>query len=531
MDILLVFENDPHGIKSKMNEVGIHSIHETGVKASGPTWFEEEGIYIKYSRLAVALVDEDMLADNCDGFALNAATRHSIPIYALIQGDAFDLADRFKERWPDALIFTDTNRILNAIVEFQINNRTGSGLAIKADMYFKAMLYDEALSVCEEYLDYSASMLSELIGFPAVTLIGDTCEILETVVTIHFIRSDYDMMETTLRRLVDTVAGVEVIWGRDKHLYALNLLLTFYSIYSVNSEKAEIIRGQIGERKCFGFTPEESERNTELMIQRVLLFFEKCKRLRTRYEEDRKVKTVDTSENIHRLIAEHVESSILLFNELAKRGAPLGFGECLSTGYERLMEYCRIIGEKELAVRCLDSIASNLKTGFLSPDDDSDEAILNLKCIKAYLGQTQPDSGNFDVFISHRSVDTELATKVYTYLKAKGKEAFLDRVVLPILGDSEYRNSILEAIDNSSHFILVASGTDFFDSKWVKEECNLFCDEKREGRKNGNFIMLFPREICKEIFANNKKNLPIQLRSFEIMAIEDMHEALMKYII
>ena len=293
----------------------------------------------------------------------------------------------------------------------------------------------------------------------------------------------------------------------------------------------EALKAQTQGKKCFGFNDREKEDNTSQMMQQVMLFFEKCNRLVHRYEAEQSVKGDRPTENIHRRIAEHIETSILLFNELVKCGVPVGFHECLATGYSRFMEYCRIIGEHELAVKCFDAIAPNIRTGYISEDHVSDASMLNLKCIKAYLGQTQPDSGYFDVFISHRSSDIEIAKTVYTHLKNKGKEAFLDRIALPVMGDSEYRNSILEAIDNSSHFILVASDTDFFDSKWVKEECNLFCDEKREGRKNGNFIMVFPRHVCNEIFSSNKRILPIQLRSFEIMALEDINDSLMKYII
>lgn len=531
MDIYAIFENDRYGAMGKLSELGIHSVYQSGVKASGPTWFEEEGIYIAYTKLAVVLVDGEMLDDRCDGYAVTRAINCHIPVYALIQDGSPDTEAKFRERFGGCEIFHDVNKFLNSILEFQITNRTGSGLTVKADMYFRAMLYDEALVVCDEYLEYAQAEMEKNSYLPTVYVTKDMCAVLELMATVYFVRKEYEKVEKTLLRQIEVLTAEPVIWARNKLLYTENLLLAFYEMYYPNAEMQAALKEKTEGGLCFGFNDEEKVENTAKMKQQVMLFFEKCNRLARRYEEEKQVKTEKPTGNLHRLIAEHIETSILLFNELVKCGVPIGFNECLATGYDRLMEYCRIIGERELAVKCLDAIAPNIKSGYIPEEEISDEAMLNLKCIKAYLGQTQPDSGNFDVFISHRSHDIEIAKTVYTHLKSKGKEAFLDRVALPVMGDSEYRNSILEAIDNSSHFVLVASDVNFFDSKWVKEECNLFCDEKREGRKNGNFIMVFPRQVCGEIFSANKKNLPIQLRSFEIIALEDIEENLMRYII
>ena len=531
MDVFVIAEQDPHQIVKKMAEVGIHSVYESSVKASGVTWFEEEGIYIRLSKLVVALVDEELLADECDAYALNYAKNCRLSVYALLQGATDEVEAAFSSRYHECEVFSDPNKLLSAIMEFQITHRTGSGLSVKADMYFRAALYDEALSVCKEYLEYATEELQHLSGLPAVQIKKDVCTILEMVACIYFIRRDYEKVETALRKQIAVVEDERVIWGTDHLLYARHLLLTFYTAYYPDRAKEEELRGLVEGKQCFGFDEQEAQRQTDKMLQRVLLYFERCTRLLHRYEEEQSDKRETPTDNIHKLIAEHIETSILLFNELAKQGVPLGFGECLSTGYERLMEYCRIIGERKLAVRCLDAIAANVKVGHMMQAKENEEAMLNLKCIKAYLGQTQPDSGNYDAFISHRAADTEMAMTVYTLLRAKGKETFLDRVSLPVLGDSEYRNSILEAIDNSAHLILVSSGVDFFDSKWVKEECNMFCDEKREGRKSGNLVMVFPRSVCNEIFAANKRNLPIQLRSFEIIALEDIEKYLLQYIV
>ena len=531
MDVFAIFENDPHRVLTKLGEVGIHSVYTSGVKASGPTWQEEEGCYIGLCSMVVVGVDRKMLEDRCDGYAVHSAMTQKLPIYAIIQDGDPTVEKEFSRRYEGCRIFRDAGKLISAVVEFQIENRTDSGLSIKADMYFRAMLYDEAITVCHEYLERARRRSRGLVGIEAVYIAMASCEITEILARIHFARGELAAVEEALLFQIAAVEQVEVIWGRDRLLYAEHLLLTFTAEYAPDAEKERSLRAAVEGKQCFGFGEKEKAQNTEKMHQRVRLFFEKCKRLRQRYLEDKADEGAKMGGDLHRRIAEHVQESVLLFGELAKENAPLGFPECLATAYERLAEYCRVIGEGDLAARCLDAIAPAMRTERVEEGAAGEEGILNLRCIKAYLGETQPGSGSFDAFISHRSADTELAKAVYSHLKKKGREVFFDRVSLPVLGDSEYRNSILEAIDNSAHFILVASDLGFFDSKWVKEECNLFCDEKREGRKNGNFVMVFPRSVCEEIFAANKKTIPIQLRSFEIIALEDMEESLLKYVI
>ena len=528
MDIFAVYECDKHDVISKIRQIGIRSIYNSNVKAAGVTWFEEEGIYIRHARLVVALVDEKMLADECDGYCINTAFNRGKTVYALIQGGE-EVADRFAKRWPGAVLFYDANKLINAIVELQLGERTLSGLSIKANMYFRAFMLEEALDAASELIDAGRTELDAAVGYLDTEAREVICDAYELCAMIRFIRGEHSEFEAAIGEAISICRGSRVIWASDSELYYANILIHHYTEIAPDAERAGELRLRYFGKKCFGFGAAEEEKNTERMHQRVSLFFEKGYRLKDKQRDEGRAE-VKPEGGIHKAIAEHIRATILLFNQLGGEEVRIGFGECLRTGYERLAEYCRIIGEKELAVECMDMIAANL--GRLVVEDSvTDESLVNLKCIKAYLGEKQPDSGFFDVFISHRSADTEMAASVYTHLKAKGKSPFLDRVCLPVLGDSEYRNSILDAIDKSAHFVLVSSDLKFLESRWVSEECNLFCDEKREGRKNGNFIMVFPREVCAEIFATNKRCLPIQLRSFEIVAFEDFEATLMNYII
>ena len=60
---------------------------------------------------------------------------------------------------------------------------------------------------------------------------------------------------------------------------------------------------------------------------------------------------------------------------------------------------------------------------------------------------------------------------------------------------------------------------------------DVFCDELREGRKNGNIIMVFTEDVCRQVFTSNKKMLPIQLRAFEIISFEEFRNTLDQFII
>ncbi len=528
MDIFAVYECDKHNVMSKLEQIGIKSIYTACVKAAGVTWYEEEGIYIRDARLMVALVDEKMLEDDCNRYCITTAFNNKKTVYALIQGEE-GVAERVAKTWPEAVLFYDANKLINAIVELQLKERTLSGLSIKANMYFRAFLLDEALAAARELIDAGRAELTGKVGYLDTEAREAICDAYELCALIHFIRGEHSKFEAAIGEAITICQGSAVIFARDNELYYANILIYHYTEVAPDAARMGDLRLKYFGKKCFGFNSEDEARNTERMHQRVSLFFEKGYRLKDKQAEESRVEAAPESD-IHKAIAEHIRATILLFNQLGSEDVRVGFGECLRTGYERLAEYCRIIGERELALECMDMIAANL--GRLVVDEScTDESLLNLKCLKAYLGEKQPDSGYFDVFISHRSQDTEMAASVYSHLKAKGKSPFLDRVCLPVLGDSEYRNSILDAIDKSAHFVLISSDLRFLESRWVSEECNLFCDEKREGRKNGNFIMVFPRAVCAEIFASNKRCLPIQLRSFEIVAFEDFDKTLTKYII
>ena len=84
---------------------------------------------------------------------------------------------------------------------------------------------------------------------------------------------------------------------------------------------------------------------------------------------------------------------------------------------------------------------------------------------------------------------------------------------------------IFEAIDRSKHMVLIGSNPDYLKTAWVKDEWSTFNNEIREGRKNGNLILLLSDDI-----ASDKGRLPCQLRQKEIVKMSEFRNRLLSYL-
>ena len=123
-------------------------------------------------------------------------------------------------------------------------------------------------------------------------------------------------------------------------------------------------------------------------------------------------------------------------------------------------------------------------------------------------GQALPDTGKFDVFISHKSADDAIASRVYDYLKQSGRVVFCDHYTLGEMHDTRYDKRIREALDNSKHLILIASNPDYLKSGWVYDEWHGFYNDLREeNREDGNLILILSDDLLTQ-----KKDLPPELR-------------------
>ena len=230
-------------------------------------------------------------------------------------------------------------------------------------------------------------------------------------------------------------------------------------------------------------------------------------------------------------IAEYINESNKLFEALDDEDLSFEFMSCLKTSYERLKNYSLIVGCKSIASICIEKIAYiNQKLERLEAMKAEDGKIAE-SSFRALLGFQAKAMGNYDVFISYNHEDADLADNVYKHVKSNLIDAFYDKVTLPQLGNSEYREAIMDALDRSTNFIVVLSKLEYMQSEWVKLEMKTFKQEIDEGRKSGsNFIFVVTPDVFKEIIASNKKILPIQYRSCEIIQTTDYRDILCSYL-
>ncbi len=152
--------------------------------------------------------------------------------------------------------------------------------------------------------------------------------------------------------------------------------------------------------------------------------------------------------------------------------------------------------------------------------------------IKSLLGFTTHGSGGYDVFISFKDEDSDLAENVYNYCHQYMKVPFWSKRSLPELSASEYENAIYDALDRSKHFVVVFSSLKYLDARWVSEEMKVFHSEMVEKRKEeGKFILIATDDVYKEIIGSNKERLNIRYRSYEIMKMSEYKSKLYKYLI
>lgn len=96
----------------------------------------------------------------------------------------------------------------------------------------------------------------------------------------------------------------------------------------------------------------------------------------------------------------------------------------------------------------------------------------------------------YDIFISCKSEDYELARSIYTFLVNKGYSVFLADTELRRTRRANFGNVIDEALEKAKHFVLFSSNSDYVKSTYVEAEWRTFLEELRCGRKNGNILTI-----------------------------------------
>ena len=117
----------------------------------------------------------------------------------------------------------------------------------------------------------------------------------------------------------------------------------------------------------------------------------------------------------------------------------------------------------------------------------------------------------YDVFISCKSEDYNIGRQVYEFLtnyRGLNISVFMADRELRKRGNADYGTVIDEALDSSTHLIIVASNADYLKetSTYVYEEWHTFVEEIRSGRKKGNILTIFTDGV-------DLKDVPIALRN------------------
>lgn len=225
-------------------------------------------------------------------------------------------------------------------------------------------------------------------------------------------------------------------------------------------------------------------------------------------------------------IAAYSNASVELFEALFENGLAAGYRETLISAYNRIIDYCKTVSlGNPIAEKCIDRI-SDLRSSAVTNVDETETGKKTLHSLKVYLGQALPDTGCYDVFISHKSEDDKLADKVYDYLKNCGFEVFCDHHTLGELHDSNYDKRVMEALAKSKHLILVSSSPDYVKNGWVHDEWHHFHSDKREKYRNGNLIMILSDDLLLR-----KSELPIELRDgYEIIKTSEFRRRINNYL-
>lgn len=181
-------------------------------------------------------------------------------------------------------------------------------------------------------------------------------------------------------------------------------------------------------------------------------------------------------------IAKFIQDGNKLFDIIQKNGMAGDFLECLRESYERLKNYCIVVGADDVAAECAERIIE-IRNDSKNRQDEGHENEIAEKGIKSLLGFTLENSGKYDVFISFKNEDSDLAEKIYEYCHKHIKEPFWSKKSLPNLSKSEYSKAIDMALENSKHFVVVLSDLEYLDAEWIKYEMDVFNNEIKEGRK------------------------------------------------
>lgn len=116
-------------------------------------------------------------------------------------------------------------------------------------------------------------------------------------------------------------------------------------------------------------------------------------------------------------------------------------------------------------------------------------------------------------FSGNKTRDSSIARALYEDLASRGIVSFYSNSTLLTLGQSVYKKSIDEALDNAKILIIVSSDLGFLNSEWVKYEWESFHQDMLSGMKKNCQIIPYFASFSRE-------QTPRSLRDFQTFNID-----------
>ena len=512
-------------IRKHLNEKGISVFDETSIEI-GDNWLESISCAIQNAKILIPVVTDSSFKSEYvkreTELILDVAEKNGTLILPVINGDV---------RFPDHM---SQMELLNCIlVEGGNEDACAEALTNKIYKLFSAesslktyskqvencmflYMYERAKYWQEMHLDLCKDVYEESNG---AFVDNNTCLLSQLKLIDILIRMQ--LYTEALDKCIDGLNGMP----EDDLLYDYIKRFAFCCV-CVGYDETDVVR-LAKERLCELSAPYQtpignsSDRYIRSYVEMIVEAFENA--VKEQSEQKKQKSSIHgVYDKNQEKIADYGKAAIALFEELmnGKNGA-LSNAD-LVVGYERILNYCKYVGlNGEIADKCIERIASLTSCTLEDHPQESTQS----QALKIYLGQTLPNSGEYDVFISYKSEDEALAKKVYDHLTQSGKVVFFAKETLPSIGNDDYRTPIFEAIDRSKHMVLVSSNADHLKTKWVKKEWDAFDNEITEGRKSGNIILVLSDDA-----AINKGALPLELRSREIVKMSEFRSRLMSFL-
>jgi len=126
----------------------------------------------------------------------------------------------------------------------------------------------------------------------------------------------------------------------------------------------------------------------------------------------------------------------------------------------------------------------------------------------------------YDVFISYKNEDKNIATGLFNFLQKNRLSIFLDN---RSINEADYAKMIDEAIENSKNLIVIISQLEYLTSGWVKYEWQTFNKEILSGRKDGQLFTIIDDDI-------DIGKLPLTLRNLQVFTLSEYEKRLLPFI-